>query len=1328
MLKLKYCHLVYILLFLFLAEEKLGAQEKIFNHLTVEQSLSQNTVLCVAQDKRGFMWLGTRYGLNRFDGYQIAVYKTIPSDSTSISSNYINTILCDRDGKLWIGTTEGLSWFDAERNTFHRAKMDTVEKVNISAIEEDEKGRLWVGTARGVFVKQGNSTFIPAKKISNIESFKVANILRLKANGKGQLWVATSQKLYVVSNNKGEQFSETTFINNPTQPTTLSDQYVQAILHDRQGNTWVGTVNGLNKFDPATQTFQRYYASPGRLLSNNIRALMQDQTGKLWIGSQDGVNVMDVENGSMTAYANDVTNEKSLSGNSVHSVFEDRDGSVWVGTFYGGVNITHRSNTPFTIWQHNPQNGLSSGVISSIVSDDRFIWVGTEGGGLNSYNKATGKFTVYKYNANIPGSLRSNLVKNVYIDTDHHLWVGTHGGGLNLFDPATQTFSYLFFNEKHKHAEIVAFLEDSQGRFWIGGHPGLKVYKRTGTDLQSLGYEEALKTLAYKNISYLLEDTQHNIWIGALEGLYRFDHATQQLQAVPVNGRTNANINCVFQDEQGQIYIGLYNEGLALYQPKEEKFIIYTTKHGLPNNNVLGILEDEAHTLWISTSNGLTRFTPATASFQTYTKSDRLAGNEFNYNAFYKAPNGEMFFGGTKGLTSFFPGKIERNTKASALVFTGLKVFNTPVNVDNEPSILSKDIGFTDAMELKANQNTFTIEFALLNFIHPDKNKYVYKLEGIHKDWTELQNPSVTFINLPAGDYKLLVKSANNDGIWSKPVTMRITILPPFYKTWYAYVLYALLLAAILFFVTRFFYMRALLQRDKELHEAKLNFFTNISHEIRTHLTLIMAPIEKLKKEHRQNNILQYHLDHVSNNVHRLLKLVTELMDFRKVETSHLKLQIGKHALIRFLENIYQSFEDLSLAKHIRLSFTYDQATDVYFDAGQLEKVMYNLLSNAFKFTPSGGSIALQVEHKEDCVCIHVTDNGKGISARDLEKLFTNYFQAGDQPMQQQGYGLGLALSKSIVEQHKGKLTAVSTLATDTQEGYTRFTITLQKGTQHLEGEAIHTGQEEQGLQQLFEADITIDTAQAAKYTILITEDNTEVRELIAQTLSHYTLIITTDGQEGWQAAIEQIPDLIISDVMMPGMDGFTLCNQLKSDERTNHIPVVLLTAKSSQNDQIVGLNKGADVYLTKPFSTDVLALTVKNQLTTREVMREKFSKEFVVGPQHIVIDHSDEQFLNKLISLIEEHMCDVEFGVGLLAEKMAMSQSVLYKKLKAVTDMSVNDFAKTIRLKKAAQLLALKTYSVFEVSVMVGFNDRKYFSKEFKKQFGYAPSGMKGE
>ncbi|WP_026309696.1 two-component regulator propeller domain-containing protein [Niabella aurantiaca] len=1338
----KYCRWVIALLFCYTTA--LG-QPVAFTSLNSEQGLSQNTVLTIAQDQTGFIWLGTRYGLNRYDGYRLTTYAYSPADSTSISNNYINTICYNPSSGLWIGTEKGLNKFNPKKNRFERIPLgnDTSALHPIIDWIINDKDKIWVASFSGLYVLTDprSNRFTRADQLGILTRDENKRARRIFKDSRGDIWVTreAGPSLVRIRRNAG-RYEKKVFEASESDPGSLSDNFVTAFYEDARGALWIGTLNGLNRFDPVTERFTRFFADPANpyaIAHNSIRALESDPRGNLWIGTQDGISIMQPFTYRCTSYRYDAEDPGSLSQNSIQSLFRDAKGSMWAGTFYGGVNISYNPALNASAWQQlYTFPHISSNIVSSIAMDQsRNLWVATEGGGLNFINGKTHEIRRYQKQSGVAGSLGSNLIKTVYIDRDQHLWIGTHGSKLNRFDPESGRFLQ-YLDEisvlNYRQAEIPSLLEDQQGLFWVGTSSGLYLFHRNGTRLTPSPSQPVLASLRGNYITALLEDPHQNIWIGTLKGIWRFNRKTQSVEQVFfTNLREQAMINCIARDANGAIWLGLYYGGLAKYDETRDQFSVHDITRSLPNSNVTGILSDKENNLWLSTGNGLVKYSQGKNAIRTYTVSDGLPGNEFNRNASLGTPSGGLFFGGMKGLIAFHPERIPENAVASPVVFTGLNVLNNPITVDDPSGILPNDINHIRRLTLPYGDNTFSVAFALLNFIKPGKNEYAYKLQEVHKNWINTDIPVATFTNLAPGNYTLAIKGANNDGIWSQPRFLSIQVLPPFWATWWAYLLYAALVLTVLFFIVRFFYLRALLRKDHALHEMKLNFFTNISHEIRTHLTLIQAPIEQMEQESRQYPGLIRQLLHLKTSTHRLLQLVNELMDFRKAETAEMALHIGHHDLIGFLTTIYESFEDLSLKKNIQLQFVHDRPEMLlYFDKAQMEKVLFNLLNNAFKFTPQAGRIEIYAQDTPEQVLIHISDNGKGIAPEYLHKIFTNYFQVEDDPDQNTGYGIGLALSKSIVALHGGSITVTSTPSDKNTDGHTRFTISMQKGHAHFNELGTETLHGQYKAPPGTGIPVAPDThsrpgpgADAHRPAITVVEDNESLRHLIQESLhDRYNIQLCKNGVEGWEAAVQQIPDLVISDVMMPEMDGITLCDRLKKDERTSHIPVVLLTAKSAQADQITGLSKGADVYLTKPFSIQVLQLTVHNLLSAREKMRQKFSNEFVIAPVNTVIQSADKDFIDRLVAIIEEHLDDPEFGVDALSVKIAMSQSVLYKKLRALTDMSVNDFIKSIRLKKAAQLLQLKTYSINEISLMVGFYDRKYFSKEFKKQFGTTP------
>ncbi|MCE7044510.1 hybrid sensor histidine kinase/response regulator transcription factor [Dyadobacter sp. CY312] len=1323
-------------------------QKLVFNNLNSENGLSQNSVLAITQDQSGFIWLGTSYGLNKFDGRGFKIYKNNPGDKSTLSGNYVLCALTDSKNDLWFGTSNGLNKYMPESDSFISFLAgDSTQKTRLSSsvincLFEDSRGILWIGTSKGL------------NKLTNDnrhgfefhhQGFEKSDVRSIFEDSSHQLWIGTADGLTKMIF-AGGQVRYKKYINSATDKASLTDNFVTSVAEDKQKNIWVGTKHGgLNLYNPRGDNFTHYKSQINGtgLVHNNIRKILVDKNGKLWIGTLEGLSILDPESLTFESFKHEPENRTSLSQNSLYAIFQDKSGCVWIGSYYNGVNVVYSHATPFRIYDTGKSKySINHNVVSSVTRDKSgVLLVGTEGGGFNYVDDKKGIITNFRAEQNSPAVISSNLVKGIAQDNDQNLWIATHLGGLNRYDPAGRKFSTFRHNPQDPFSlssdNVSAVMEDSKGRIWVGTD-------QQGADLldPKSGKFSHFKTsnrnpfkLSGNFVRNFYEDSKGNVWIGTTEGLNMLPADSSRIiwfsSTSKSANRFPAIINCVREDGSGILWIGSFYGGLTRFDRKSNTFVTYKQKHGLPNDNVLGILDDDQGNLWLSTSNGLSRFDTKKQNFKNYTVTDGLPGNEFTPNTFYKDKSGEMFFGGLNGLVSFFPDAIQVNEFVAPVVLTSLKLFNRPVVIGAADGLLSKDISLTKEITFSHDQNIFSIDFALLNFIKSDKNTYAYRLEGFEKDWNYVRTSSASYTNLPSGTYKFVVKGANNDGVWStKAAQMIIHVTPPMWATWWAYCLYVLVVAAVVLFVTRYFYMSALFRREHELYQIKLDFFTNISHEIRTHLTLIQGPVERLILIRKEDSIIQSHLGQVRKNAERLLRLVSELMDFRRAETSHLRLQVTQNNLVSFLKDIFHDFSLSSEHRDITSVFESNvERVDVYFDVKQMEKVVFNILSNAYKFTQDGGRVELLIEEKQNTVDIRISDNGKGIAPQYLNKLFVNFFQVYDQRNQNTGYGIGLALSKSITELHKGILTVESRPAEDSKAGNTCFTISLLKGNAHFEASELST---DIFLPEMlavsahddFEENASAIFIPGEKPNILLVEDNAEIRAFLAESLQErYEIIQAENGGQGWLCATELIPDLIVSDVMMEEMDGLTLCRKLKTDERTSHIPIILLTAKASVSHQISGLKIGADVYIPKPFSIQVLELNLRNLLSARELMRQKYSRQVTLEPQNIVINSTEEQFLSKVMLITEDLMDNPEFGVAMLAEKIGMSQSVIYKKLKAITGMSVIDFLKSIRLKKAAQLLQEHNMTVYEVAYAVGYDDRKYFSKEFKKQFGKTPS-----
>lgn len=1362
-----------------------------FDHLSVTNGLSQSTVLSICKDSRGYLWFGTRDCLNRYDGRGVKIYRNDPDDSSTISSeDYIYALLEDKKQNLWIGTQNGLNRYIPEKDAFERIPYQPKNPNSISdkivlSIMADRTGRVWFGTNNGLSMLEhpGSRKF---KKFFQKDGLAGNAIYTVFEDHKGDIWVGTTEGLTRMHLENGK-YTFTTFRNNIGDQKSISGNFIRTIAEDQQGRIWIGTdADGLNLFAPETASFVRFKYNPANTdgISNNIiRKITLSKNGDLWVATMNGLNILDTKNFRFTSYKHDADQRKSLSDNSIKDIYEDNQGSVWVGTMFGGVNVTHRNTIPFTVYKYNKyRNSISSDIISVIADDEKGnLWIGTEGHGLNYFNTKTGEFKKYVNDPRDPGSLSNNTIKAIFKDSKNRIWIGLFQGGLELFNPATGKFKHYdhdpFNANSLSYGYVSSIAKDNEGNLLVGtSSKGLNVFDQQGERFTFITeLPGSVPRLSSNYIRFSYTDSKKNLWVGTPRGLnllnYKSSAFKQFFKSKHPDSLKSSQINCVKEDYQGNIWVGSLRGGLSQYHPKTNSFTTYTKANGLASDNIIDMLVDNEGNLWLSTDRGLTKFDQQRKTFKNYNITDGLPANEFNFNSAFKDKSGRLYFGSYNGLVAFTPREIKENTHVPGIVFSGLKLFNKPVVINGPDHLLKEDISFTKEITFSAGQNIFTIDFLALNYVQPQRNQYAYKLEGFEKDWNYVGIPSATYTNLPPGKYRFLVKGSNNDGLWNEqPASLEIHILPPVWRTWWAYLLYFIAGAALLYFVLRFtrrqqkleselYYEHLNNERQQELYQMKLDFFTRISHEIRTPLTLIFAPLEKLIKLSRENDTVHQQLQGIKRNTDRLLRLISELLDFRKIETGNTKLEVSEQELLSFCRSIYEAYAHLAEVKNIDYSFSSTEPEiTVFFDAGQLEKVFYNILSNAFKYTPDAGKISFAIQLEGDQVKVVITDSGIGIPADLQDKIFNNFYQVKSKSVSAEGWGIGLALAKNIVGLHKGEISLSSVPALAGKPGETRLTVVLLLGKAHFKEEEIRkfdevmkrdtlmkermsaaekteatsleenefSGAEEGEFNAENESGFTTEEATSGekKHTILVVEDNDELRGFIVQSLQHmYHILEGVNGLGGWEMAINHVPDLIISDVTMPEMNGLELCVRLKKEERTNHIPVIMLTAMASQLHLVNGLEAGANVYITKPFSLQVLELSVHNILQGREELKQKYMRQVMLTPRKLETESPEGKFLNKLMLLIEENMEDPDFNVSSLVEDIGMSQTVLYKKIKAITGLSITDFMKSQRLKRAAQLLAEGKLNVAEVAYAVGFNDRKYFSKEFRKQFGVSPS-----
>lgn len=1311
-----------------------------FDFYSQENGLSNNQIHCIHQDKKGWMWFGTSQGICRFDGYKFTVFKNDPEDSTSLKGNLVRAILEDSKGQLWVGTEDGgLNRFNREKekfsHLFYYDKGGILKDASVTSIHEDSAGVLWVGTETQLF-RIENETSITEIKPSNLavlpQYYRV-----LRADKNGQLWVGTNNGLFVydLKNNRAQKVD---------LPLSVpSNEEIWEFVHENDGTVWVGTYsNGIFIVNASTLQAVQMVVDPNNDRSNTVRAIAKDRNGKVWIGTRGGLYVYTKGKGVTGFYYRDEREPKSLVNNSIMCITHDTKGDVWIGT-RNGINflIEERQNIQGYKSMPDDDRYLNSSEIYAFWIDRKGdIWVGTESGGINILNRKTGRFRYMVPEKGNPNSLSRNCIKALMEDKRGNLWIGTFLGGIDVMDLQTGKFRHYRHDPNDSSSlsdnRVWAIIQDSNNTIWVGTSGGLDQYDPV-TD-SFIHYP----SIVDGQVNWLKEDSDHCLWIGG-QDLLVYNLSNRSVTRIPESTRY------MLQDSENRFWIATNNRGIALYS--KEKGIIkhYTEKNGLSNNQTLAILEDNEHFLWISTTNGLSKFDPQSERFHNFSLKNGFQNNQFTYGAAYKTAQGELIFGGISGFNIFDPAKIKSSDYFPPIVLTDLKIFNKSVRIgDHKNDVLTKSISETGEITLKYDQNSITLDFASFDYANSLGIQYSYFLENFDRDWSEPQvNRSATYTNLDPGEYTFLVKTVSidrkesNDG----PV-LKIVVLPPYWETWWFRSILLLTMGGLLYSLISFLLNREKLKNDlvlerlkaKKLHELdmmKLRFYTNISHEIRTPLTLILGPLEKMRSKAIPEKEMNEHVEVMHRNATQLHQLINQLLDFRKMETGNLKLNLTCGDLVSFISGVVGSFNKYAEEKEIELRFnSLKKEIVTNFDADKLGKILNNLLSNAFKFTGKGGKISVNLalifdadendsvdENAEKrMIEITVRDNGIGIAESNLEKIFTRFFQV-DEGVKQTGTGIGLALTKELVKLHNG------TISVQSKPGKgSKFII-------HLPYEDIavpavsSTGNNEPGGDSLASQsndEHSGDQSIIGRKIMLLVDDNPDVRYFIkSHFVSNYQVLEAENGLEGWNIALKTIPDIIISDVMMPDMDGFEFCRKIRKDERTSHIPIILVTALGSREHEIEGLSHGADDYITKPFDLVILQTKIENILQVRQSLRQKYTSEMMLQPKNIILSSPDERFLQKAIEVIEAHMADPDLDIEKFASEIGVSRMQLYRKLDALTEMTVKEFVRSIRLKRAAQMLVQKKLNISEVAYAVGFRDLSHFRKCFKQEFGMSAS-----
>lgn len=1282
----------------------------------------RGAILSITQDQEGYMWFASPTGVWRYDGNRFTKYGRTLTDANDDSRLYVYCVMTDSQDRLFAGTNDGLYQFNREKERLEPLlrhdpnNHNSLSNDHIRAIYEDKKGRLWAGTNDGldlIIFGKGNMTVsrkLPADLVERSRAVR-----SIAETPDGTLWLGTYNGLVRFRSEHDTQlFKRTTKV-----PSTKLNQFVE-VFADKNGTVWLGSnQGGLVKFDPTTQTFaivDSFRDPLGDLPV--VNKLSVDPSGRCWVATESGLALYDSVKKTGKWYRWQANNPYSLSDNVLFSQHIDNQGGLWLGSYYWGVNYWHPDAPEFSKW---PEETLG-------VPYEEFFngWIGAQPEGLswilsNSPKKlivrdeAKGQSRLYTLSIPSPESYRLFMM-----DRKGMFWCASPSGLCRVDLERNRSKFFSFGRNKGMPNSMI---QDKSGMIWLGGGFGLQRFNETD------GSFETIKGVSHE-VTGIFEDSQGKVWVGSKGATFRISLDGKLLDSCETDGHFSKFV----EDSQGNVW-SVLNKTLVKFDAKNTRLAFEQVVTGA----FWAIEIDKNDFLWLPEETHLKRFDPKAKTIQTFSYREGLPQHSlFGFPDSFKDAESRLYFTTNHETLRFDPNSINYMDAPSRVVLTSLKLFNKPVRIDDQTGLLSQSLNQTKQIRFQHDQNVFSLEFALLSFFKADANQYAYRIKGFDKDWNYVNTPTATYTNLPSGTYTFQVKAANGDGLWTKkPVELEVVILPPWWQTWHAYLLYSGLLAALVYGITRFFWLRTLVRKENEVYQAKLDFFTNISHEIRTHLSLISGPLESAFRSLEPADSTRKLLGYAKSNSDRLLSLVSELLDFRKIQNGKVKLWIAEYDITKNLRSVLAAFERQANEKDITLRLhAPEQPVLLWVDIGQMQKVFYNLVSNALKFTPDGGSITITVKEALNDVTIEFKDNGKGIAPEHLDNLFSNFYQVYDSSQSNTGYGIGLALSKEVVLRHHGEISVTSRPATHHVPGETRFTIRLLTGPQAFENDETIEKIDSATLSPMllkhpdFDSKPLIDDELKIKnevFTVLYIEDNDELRAFGSDTLrNHYTVLEADNGKTGLAMAKEHIPDLIVCDVMMPELNGLEVCKLLKEDFNTRHIPVILASARSTSSQMMEGLAAGAADYLVKPFSFEVLELKIQNLIRAREVLRAQYSQVVSLEPTELKLKDLDGEFLTKLRDLVLEKIGDSKLGVDEIAFQTGMSVSVLYRKLRALTGMTVNEFIKSLRMKTALQLLESGQYNVNEVSNFVGYDDSKYFSKEFKKVYDKNPTDVR--
>ena len=1312
--------------------------------LSIEKGLSNNYVVSIAQDKLGFLWFATEEGLNRFDGSNFVSFYKDRGSQEGITGNELNCVLDDPvDSILWIGTQRyGLDVYDYIHNTFRFYKHNPEQPYSlitndITDIQPSSDGNLWISTYRkGIdYFDKKRMRFIHYNR-QNVKGLTSDNVWSVTDGGDGKLYIGHAHGGFSILYIKERVAKNFTY--NKLQPNSLPGNDVHCVYKDKNGNIWVGTDKGLALFDPQKEDFVSF-GTYGSTLSNYVFDIRELNDNKLWVATEfGGISILDLTQRMFLLpyqvqfqYIKGGDDKYSLSSSSVRCIFQDSYNNVWTGLWGGGINFLSRTSSLFDILGYstvNSDNNLNSkSVISACFDKTGKLWVGTDGGGINVF-QGNKRINIYK---NKSDGLSGNSIQAAFCDSKGNLWFGVFNGGAYCFSNGAL---HQVFPTNGKNTDVRSFYEDKQHQMFISTSDG--IYKANILNHRITKHY----TLTNNLVRSILKDSQGRIWVGTFGGgLIIYNSEFKSIHTFNTDNHFPSNtINQIYEDQRKRIWVAT-GEGLVCFQtPINWTYKLYGWNNGLNNIHIRSVTEDRNGNIWVGTNKEISCLVNGHTTFYNYDHHDNVPIGSYAIGCVTKKSDGTIYFGSLNGLCYFNPDNVLAKRKAPQAIITGIKIFSSLDNSEFKEADLH--MVPNKKISLSYKQNNFNVTFNVRNYAYANQVEYAYILKGLDDAWYTVDDNSVSFHNIPPGKYTLLVKTRFHNQEWSKDTTSyEFKIEPPIWRTWWAEFIYLFIIIWAFTILLKLYKRKTHLkylyasekknrEHEQELNNERLRFYTNITHELRTPLTLIIGPLEDMMKEGSLSPKDEHKISIIHKSAIRLFNLINQILEFRKTETQNKKLCVKRENIVATVYEVGLKYKELNQKKSVKVNIVAEQDDiTLYYDKEIVTIILDNLISNALKYTDNGSvtiSVYIISEENNRYVEIKVADTGYGISAKAIPHVFDRYYQENSQH-QASGTGIGLALVKNLVTLHEGSIRVDSVI-----NGGSSFYLRLSADKNYSNKLHIDSDEEISFVEEQKSGGENNVPAIENEPILLIIEDNKDIRDYIAESLSeHFDVKTAENGKHGLDIAFDSIPDIIVSDIMMPEMDGIALCKKLKDDIRTSHIPIILLTAKDSLQDKENGYKVGADSYLTKPFSASLLMSRIQNLLEQRKRLSKKLSTSSIknIDDKKVIVADAlsklDKDFIDRIDNLINDRLSSSKIDINYLADNLYMSSSTLYRKMKALTGLSANEYIHKVKMAHAEKLLLEGKYSISEIAFKIGMNSTGYFRQCFKEEFGMTPS-----